>query len=838
MAIAKMAKYGVEPYDKEWGVGISGMEENPSPYPRINRIKKRFFSTPDTVDHERACLVTEIYEKYPSEPQILKCAKAMDNVLRNVSIKIYPDELIVGEMGAPARSSPIFPEFSYNWIIDEMQNYPFEERSNDVTTMSEETKKKLFELEEFWKGNTVEEQVMDMLSEDDKKGSNVGRSIYWLNLYLYAGVGHVGARYERIFSEGFGGIKKRIEEKLAGFNPQTPDEIRQWEFWQAELIVINGAIEFVKRYARLAQEMAEKETDSVRKKELQQIASVCGWVSENPARTFWDALQLWHIATNLILVESNGHSVSYGRFDQILYPYYQQSIKDGVSKEFMTELTECAFYKIFELNKLRDRFTILINANAFMGGPCITIGGVDMEGHDATNELSYMFLDAHAHTRTPVPWMAVRLHQNTPWEFKVKVANTIKIGTGQPKVYNDEGAIPAALNAGRTLQDARDYQVCGCVEIDATGREYGWHDASYFSCAQVFELAINNGRCFGCGSRCPRWSVCGSLGKRVGIETGSLSTFKSFDEVLDAYDKQMKYWVERMIAGVNAMDISHQRLKPLPILSLFVDDCINRGIDVTAGGAIYNFSGPQGCGLGTVADGMAVIKQLVFDEKKVAGDELRKAVEANWEGYEPLYALVNSNKVHHYGNDDDYADELAIFAAETYCKYVEKGVNARGGKFIPGVYSVSANVGFGLNQWASPDGRKAFEPISDCIGAVHNAAGSHDVTGPTAMAKSAGKIDHVRCGNGTLLNWKFTPTALAGEAGRDNLINLIDTYFSYKGLHSQFAVVSKETLLAAQANPEQYKGLLVRVAGYSAYFVELSKELQGDIIGRTEYSFD
>jgi formate C-acetyltransferase len=347
-----------------------------------------------------------------------------------------------------------------------------------------------------------------------------------------------------------------------------------------------------------------------------------------------------------------------------------------------------------------------------------------------------------------------------------------------------------------------------------------------------------NGRCIGCGATCPRWTGCGGKGKRLGPETGSLAEFTTFDQVLDSYDRQMKYWVDQMIAGTEIMDIVHQRQKPLPYLSLLIDDCIEKGLDVSAGGAVYNFTGPQAVGVGTVADGLATVKQLVFEEKKISGSALLDACEKNWEGYDGLYALVNSDKIHHYGNDDDYADDLARFATDTYCKYVENRPNARGGRYLPGVYSVSANVGLGLIQAASPEGRKAMEPLSDCLGAVHTYMGSHDIKGPTAIVKSVTKLDHVRAGNGTLLNWKFTPTCVAGETGRDNLISLIDVYFARKGMHSQFNIVSRETLEDAMEHPENYKRLMVRVAGYSALFVELSKPLQYDIMGRTELSFD
>ncbi|TEB14128.1 Benzylsuccinate synthase alpha subunit [Pelotomaculum sp. FP] len=830
---------GVEPYDKEWGVGVSGMVDNPSPYPRINRMLKWLDAVTPGADHERACLVTEAYQKHSYKPQIVKCAEALSNVLRNVTVRIYPDELIVGEIAAPAKSAPVFPEFSYNWIVDEIKNNPWKSRTHDVHVLSEETEKRLLELAEYWPGKTVEEQIKATCTDEELKGCQMGKGVYFLDLYMYGGVGHICANYESLFKQGFGGLGKRVEEKLAGIDPSLPEDIKKRNFYQAQLIVVEASIEFIKRYARLAREMAAQEQDETRKNELVQIAGNCEWVSENPPRTFWEAIQLYHLATNIILIESNGHSVTYGRFDQLFYPFYKNDMKNGTAtKDFVQELIENFFIKLHELNKVRDTGNTIVASGPRMGGTALDVGGIDRKGRDATNDLSFMVLDAHAHTRIPNPWMAVRFHANTPVEFKIKVFNVIRIGTGEPKILNDEVNIPAAMAYGRSLEDARDYVGIGCVEPDAAGKEYGWHDAAYFSMAKVFELAINDGRCVGCGSNCPRWEICASVGKRLGAQTGRLADFKSFDEVLDAYDKQMKYWCDRLVSVINIMDLTHQSLKPLPYLSLLIDDCTEKGVDVTAGGARYNFSGPQGVGTATVGDGLSTIKQLVFEEKKVTGAELLKAVENNWEGYEPLYALVNSKKVRHYGNDDDYADELAGFALNTYCKHLERRPNAHGGVFVPGVFSVSVNVGAGFFCGASVEGRKAFEPVSDCLGPVHTYAGSHDLSGPTAIANSVSKLDLVRVGNGTILNWKFTPTCLTGETGRDNLISVIDGFFAKKGMQSQFNVVSRETLLAAQANPEKYKGLLVRVAGYSAYFVELSKELQDDIIGRTELSFD
>lgn len=838
-ALNKNKPVGLEAFDKEWVVGSSAMIDDPSPYERVNRFRKFALDTEFTVDHERACLVTEAYREHADKPQIIKCAEALAHVLRNFTINIHKDELIIGEMAAPIKSAPIFPEFSFDWIIDEIKNHPWKDRLHDKYSISRKSEKKLLELEEFWKGKTVHENIVARMSEDELKGTNLGRGLYMLNLYMFCGIGHTRANYEKLFEKGFGGLKTQVSEKMFSLDPALPENIKKREFYQAELIVLNASSDFLQRYAALARALSEKEKDIEWKNELIEIARICEWISENPPRTFREALQLQFIATTIILIESNGHSVSFGRFDQYMYPFYLQDIQSGAAtKESIQELIEISFIKDLWWTKLRDRFTVIANAGRGMGGDTMTVGGVDRNGEDATNDLSYMVLDAVAHLRIGVPWMAVRFHKDTPLEFKIKTFNVIRIGFGEPKVFNDQAAIPSMIKGGRTNEDANDYHVVGCVEIDAGGKEYGWHDSAYFSISKVLELAINDGQCIGCGAHCLRWDICGKVGKRLGPQTGSLRNFTNFDQVKESYDKQMKYWCDQMIAGTEIMDITHQELKPVPFLSTLIDDCIGKGMDVSAGGAIYNFTGPQAVGVGSVADALSTIKQLVFEEKKVKGIDLLNACEDNWMGHDALYALVNSDKVHHYGNDDDYADELARFGADTYCKHIENRPNSRGGHYLPGVYSVSANVALGLLQWASIEGRKALEPLSDCLGPVHTDAGSHDINGPTAIAKSASKIDHIRATNGTLLNWKFSPSCVAGETGRDNLISLIDVYFDRKGLHSQFNIVSRETMEAALIDPNTYKYLAVRVAGYSQYFVELSKPLQYDIMNRTELSFD
>ena len=833
----------VEPFDKEWGVGISGNTPDPSPFKRINDILAITQKTTNGfVSPDRAELVTEAYKAHPGEPQLLKCAYGIANVLDNTPIYIFPHELIVGSLGCDKKGAPVHPEFGLNWVVDEMRDGLMgysEERTHDYFSYTQDTQDRLEALRDFWDGNTVEDMTNALCDDEVLKGSHAGKGIFFADAYIFCGAGHLGLDYERLFRLGFGGIRDRILQQLDALTIADPGDIQKRTFLKSALITAEASIRHINRYADLAETMANAMPDETRKAELSKMAENCRRISENPPRTFWEAIQLVNLANTMIHIENNGHSVSYGRFDQYMYPFFKHDLETGeATREFMQELIENFYIKIWDLNKLRNHVLIKTFGNGGIGGPALTVGGIKKDGGDGTNELTFMVLDAHAHVRIPAPWLAVRLHANTPWELKVKTANLIRMGTGEPKIFNDDVAIPSMLTSDVDLFDARDYQVVGCVEPDVSGKSYGWKDCGHMNIARVLELAVNDGRCFNCSDQCPRWEKCAGIGRQLGLKTGSLADFTSFDQVLEAYDKQMEYWCDRQVALLNAVDLAHQALRPLPYLSILMDGCIENGKDVTMGGTKYNFTGPQGVGIGTAGDGLATIKQLVFDEKRITGRELLDAAIANWEGHEALYAYVNSDRVHHYGNDDDYADRLTKFAMDTWCKHIEHRPNAHGGFFQPGAYSVTVNVAHGQNQWASVEGRKAFEPVSDCMGAVHTKCCSHDIKGPIAICKSVTKLDHARATNGTLLNWKFSPSTLVGETGRDNFIALMDEYVHRKGMHSQFTVANRETLVAAQKDPDEYRDLLVRVAGYSAYFVELNKALQDDIIGRTELSFD
>jgi pyruvate-formate lyase len=451
----------VETFDKEWGVGISGMTVDPSPFPRINAILKNTQKTTNgEVVPERAVILTEVYKKFLNYPQIIKCAEGMAAFLRRTPIYIYDHELIVGTLGCKKKAAPIFPEFGLDWLIGEMEDGLLgysEQRTHDYFTNTDATYKQLKEIQEFWKGQCIEDVAVPMMSEDATKGSHMGKGLFLAPAYVFCGAGHLGINYDILFSKGYGGIKKEIQGKIAGLDQSLPEDIKKMNFYKAALIMTEAAEDYILRYADLALETAASTDDASRKVELEKIGANCKWISSNPPRTFWEAIQLVHMANSIVLMESSGHSISYGRFDQYMYPYYQSDIKNGIAtRADMQELIENFQIKIWDMNKVRDHVSINIFANGGIGGPCLTLGGLKRDGSDGTNELSFMMLDAIAHTRIPNPWTAVRLHASTPWELKVKVANLIRLGTGEPKVFNDDITIPTMIANGRSVEDSRD----------------------------------------------------------------------------------------------------------------------------------------------------------------------------------------------------------------------------------------------------------------------------------------------------------------------------------------------------------------------------------------------
>ena len=830
---------GTEPFDYSYGIGYTVDHELWSPFSRVNSLRQTFLDRPYDIDVERLRLVTEAYKKHESAPRKLQCAYAFENVLLNSKLYIYDEDLILGEVAAPAKASPIYPEFSVDWIIDEILHFPFEERANDQFYIrNDEDRKEIVELCRWWQGKTVESRISSELEDELTKGSQGGKKIFVTNDYHFGGTGHLAVGYEKLMKIGYNGLIENAKAAFEKLDEADPEYGDKRDFYQAMIIMLETSKKYIERYAKLAEEYAAEEKDAKRKQELEAMAVNCHAIAGGVPKTFWQALQLFNFATTLIQTEGNGHSISYGRMDQWLNPYYEADMKNGtITKEFALELIEVQYVKVNNPTKLKDKGTVVVRNGRGFGGECLTIGGVDRDGNDATNDVTMLMLEASAHTRMMNPWLCVRMHENTPYELKVKTVECIRAGYGHPKLFNDGPAIKAQLRKGMSIEEARDYSVVGCVEPSLPGKELGWHGAGYVNAPKILEMAINGGRCLDCGPHCPRWEKCGAIGKHIAPDTGSLDTYKSFDEVLESVDKQFSYWCDVMRRNLDVIDISHRTRKPVPYLSSLFEDCIESGKDTTEGGTKYNGTAPQVGGIATCADSLATIKKLMFDDKRYTGAELLQAVKDNWEGHEVAYALVNSSKVPHYGNDEDYADDMFKYIFECYCRNMNIGTNPRGGDYNPGVYTVNANVGMGLNTNASLDGRKVSEPISDNMGPVHTEGGSHDICGPTAVVNSVAKVDHSLATNGTLLNIRFPEDAVAGIEGRDNLLSFIDAYIAKLGMHVQFNVMSSKTMRAAQKNPEDYKDMLVRVAGYSAYFVELGKPLQEDLIQRTEFKF-
>lgn len=816
---------GTEKFDKIYSLGYQVNHEDWSPYPRVNYLREKFLSRPYDIDVERLRLVTEAYRENETAPRKLQCAYAFENILKNSTIYIYEKDLILGEIAAPAKASPIYPEFSVSWISDEILNSPFEERSNDQFYIRNEAERnEILELCKYWEGKSANELITARLDEDQKLGSHMGEKIFQTNNYHFAGIGHFAIDYNKLMTLGYDGTIAQANEYFAKLSKKDPEYGSKRDYYQATIIMLKASKEYILRYAKLAKEYAEKEVDSKRRQELEAMSVNCEVIAGGTPKTFWQALQLFNFATTLIQIEGNGHSISYGRMDQWLFPFYEADMKKGtLTKEFALELIEIQYVKMNNPTKLKDKGTVKVRNGRGFGGESLTIGGIKKDGSDATNDLTMLMLEASAHTRMMNPWVCVRMHENSPYELKIKTIECIRAGYGHPKLFNDGPAIKAMLSKGVSLEEARDYCVVGCVEPSLAGKEFGWLDAGYVNTAKMMEMVLNGGVTLD--------------DKKLGPNTGSLETYKTFEEVLESVDKQFEFWTDQLCSCLNITDEVHREVKPTPYVSAFFEGCIESGKDMTEGGVKYNGTAPQGAGIATCADSLSTIKKLMFDDKTYTGSELLQAVKDNWEGHEKIYALVNSSKVPHYGNDDDYADELFKYMFECYCKHIKGRKNPRGGEFSPGIYTVNANVGMGLYTNASLDGRKNQEPISDNMGPVHTAGGSHDLFGPTALVNSVSKVDHSLASNGTLLNLRFPEDTVAGIEGRDILLNFVEEYISKQGMHIQFNIMSADTMKAAQKNPKDYKDMLVRVAGYSAYFVELGKPLQDDLIQRTELRF-
>lgn len=828
---------------------------------RITHLVEDLFAKVPEIESARARLITESYKSTEGKPIIIRRAKAFSHILKNIPILIREEELIVGSTTLAPRGCQTFPEFSYEWLEAEFETVAL--RSADPFFISEQTKRELLDVHPYWKGKTTSERATAYMAKEALEA--IHHNIFTPGNYFYNGIGHISVQYDKVLAIGFDGIRKEAIKELEKCHLGDSDYAKRSRFLEAVIISCEAAIGYAKRYARLAKEMAETTADLNRRGELLHISKNCSRVPEYGATSFYEACQSFWFVQQLLQIESSGHSISPGRFDQYMYPYYLRDLKEGVlSREQAQELIDCIWVKLNDLNKCRDA----VSAEGFAGYSLfqnLIVGGQNKEGLDATNDLSFMCISASKHVFLPQPSLSIRVWNGSPHDLLVKAAELTRTGIGFPAYFNDEVIIPSLLNRGLSLEDARDYAIIGCVEPQKAGKTDGWHDAAFFNMCRPLELVFSNGK---------------DKGKQISIQTGRVEEMQSFETFYNAYKEQMKYQISLLVNADNAIDVAHSELCPLPFESSMVEDCIKRGKSLQEGGAVYNFTGPQGFGIANMADGLYAIKTLVYEEKKIGMSELKKALIMNYgKGFTQASAAELAIAIIHemaakgntvreteiasivkniinlemtseeknrfedilnhilelpkYGNDVEEVDILARDVAYTYTKPLESYRNPRGGIYQAGLYPVSANVPLGAHTGATPDGRLSNTPIADGV----SPTAGRDANGPTAAANSVAKLDHGMASNGTLFNMKFHPSALGGEKGLDNFVTLVRTYFEKKGSHMQFNVVDRKTLLDAQEDPEKYKNLVVRVAGYSALFTTLSKSLQDDIIKRTEQGF-
>ena len=830
--------------------------------PRIARLIHDLYENMPEIEADRAELVTESYKQTENLPIIKRRSAAFRHILENIPVVIRPGELIVGSNSVAPRGCQTFPEFSFEWLPPEYETIAT--READPFYISPDTIRRLEAVHPYWKGKTVSDlaaanmdpEVLDVF---------LNHGIFTVGNYFYNGVGHVNVNYERVINQGLESYIEECKAQLAKLTRGQGDYASRRNFLESVIESCEAVITYARRYSDLALAQAAECTDSDRKAELLTIAEACDHVPAKPARTFHEACQGFWFIQQLMQMESSGHSISPGRFDQYMYPFFKADLDAGrTTYEAAQELLDCIWVKLNDLNKVRDA----ASAEGFAGYGLfqnLIVGGQDEFGLDATNDLSYMCMEAQMHVRLPQPSLSIRVWNGSPHSLLIKAAAVTREGMGVPAFYNDEVIIPSMMSRGYSLEDARGYCIIGCVEPSACHKTDGWHDAAFFNMVRPLELVFSSGM---------------DKGEQIGPKTMDVLEMTSFEQFYDAFKAQQEFFIEMMAQADNAVDAAHAVRCPLPFESCLIDDCIANGKSVQEGGCHYNFTGPQGFGIANVADSLAVMRKLVFEDGVITMAEMKQALSDNFgkgatnkrameltteaakmldaEGKEVNADLIKAlymgfkNASHisadkkarydemlnmiadvpKYGNDLREVDLFAREVGQTYTKPLLQHTNPRGGMFHAGLYPVSANVPLGHQAGASPDGRLSNTPIADGVGPMSG----RDVKGPTATANSVSRLDLGDASNGTLLNQKFHPSALAGEMGLEKFVAYLRGFFDQKGMHVQYNVISRETLLDAQAHPENYKTLVVRVAGYSALFTTLSRSLQDDIISRTEQS--
>lgn len=789
---------------------------------RMKAFREEVLDEKPYIDAQRAVLATQVYRENQNQPRVMVRAFMLQKILENMSIYIEDKTLIVGNQATKNKNAPIFPEYTMEFVLNELDL--FEKRDGDVFYITEETKQQLRDIAPFWENNNLRARGEALLPEEVSVFMETG--VFGMEGKLNAGDAHLAVNYEKILAFGLKGYEERVKDLKAKLDLTDPDSIDKNIFYKAVLIVIEAVHQFAQRYSKLAQELADREKDSKRKAELLEISRICAKVPYEPATSFYEAVQsVWFIQL-ILQIESNGHSLSYGRFDQYMYPYYIKDIQEKViTKDEALELLTCLWIKTLTINKVRSQAHTLSSAGSPMYQN-VTIGGQTPDKKDAVNELSFVVLQSVAQTRLTQPNLTVRYHKNINKAFFDDCIEVMKLGFGMPALNNDEIIIPSFINWGVKEEDAYNYSAIGCVETAVPGKwGYRCTGMSYINFPRVLLCAMNDG-------------VDLTTGKRFTKGYGYFKDMKSYEELLSAWDKTVREMTRYSVIVENAIDKASERDVPDVLCSALTDDCIGRGKTIKEGGAVYDFISGLQVGIANMADSLAAIKKLVFEEKKITPTQLWNAILDDFQSDEnkKIQAML-IDEVPKYGNDIDYVDNLVVEAYDSYLDEIKKYPNTRyhrgpiGGIRYGGTSSISANVGQGMGTMATPDGRNAYEPLAEGCSPAHNA----DKNGPTAVFKSVAKLPTEKITGGVLLNQKMTPQMLSTEENKQKLEMLIRAFFNrLHGYHVQYNIVSRETLIDAQKYPEKHKDLIVRVAGYSAFFNVLSKKTQDDIIGRTE----
>ncbi|WP_333649336.1 glycyl radical protein [Lacrimispora sp.] len=773
---------------------------------KIVRLKEKMLSEPRYASIEQAKIITDAYKANETKPRIIQRALALKASLKKLEISAEPEELIVGNRTAGVRYGVVFPESGSTWVDKEFETLPT--RPQDKFQIKEED---IFyfrkEIKPYWQGKSLEDVLRSRYGKEIDEIAKVVK----INQKDHA-QGHICPNCAEWLHKGPAAIRAEAEAKMRLTYGEKKD------FYESVSIVMSGTQDFMVRYARLLTEMAEQESDEDKKSSMIHVSKICHKLSEQAPETFHEAVQsLWFLFV-ILHMESNASSFSPGRMDDYLWEYYERDLQKGVlDQQGALEILECLWLKFNQIIYLRNAHS----AKFFAGFPIgfnIAIGGQDKDGNDFVNDLSFLLLKAQEHLGLPQPNLSVRLHEHTSDELLKQAIRVVAKGSGMPQFFNDNAVVPSMEKLGISKADARDYAIVGCVELTTQGNNLGWSDAAMFNFNKVLELTLNGGKCL-------------ITGEQLAEDYGDITTYQTFEELEAVFRRYLEEYMDKMIRACEEVEKAHIDLLPSPFLSAVIDNCMVKGTDVTAGGAHYNFSGIQMIQIANLADSMAAVKKLVFEEGKIGKQELLDALRSDFKGYE-IQRTMLLNKSPKYGNDVDWVDELGAKWAEYFKNRLSHYTNYRGGKYHTGMYTVSAHVPMGENIGASPDGRRAGQPLAD--GGMSPVYG-RDIAGPTAVLKSVSKLDKNLTTNGGLLNMKFLPEFFRTDTGIDKFAKFLRAFVDLEIPHIQFNVVRKEDLIAAKNDPEQYRSLTIRVAGYTAYFTELAGELQNEIIERTSY---